>query len=253
MKISFPFRFTSLAAAASLLTLAACSNNDIPAPPPAVDQGQVNFINAAAHIAPTTLRFLVDNTESASLAYATGSGYRRLNAGSRALQVAAGTQTALTQTLLVEKDKSYTFIATPTSSTSTVGPLLLTDDLTTPGTGKARIRLVNLGDGTATDPLPSPLRLSQITSTVNGPVVSDLATNVASGTASPFVEFNANVYTLSVLDGAGNTIAVVGDGTGTGTGTYKYMEGKIYTVVLSGTKGSLNSDRKIKAYQLPNN
>ena len=253
MKTSSSLRRSALAMLASVLALSACSKTDTPTPTPPADQGQVNFINAAAHIAPTTLRFLVDNAEVSSLAYATGSGYQRLNTGSRTLQVAAGSQTALTKSLQIETNKNYTFIAAPSSSTSTVGDLLLTDDLTLPSTGKARIRLVNLGDGTATDPLPNPLRLSQITSTVNGPVVADVVTNVANGTASSFTDFSANVYSLSVLDGAGNTIAVVGDGSGTGTGVYKYTEGKIYTVILSGTKGSLNSDRKIKAYLLPNN
>lgn len=208
------------------------------------------FINAASHIAPTTLKFVVDNTEKASLDYATASSYQGLDVGSRAVQVNAGAQTALTQSLVIEKNKSYTFLAAPSASSSTVAGLLLTDDLTVPGTGKARVRFVNLGQGTN---LPSPLRLSQITTTVNGPVVSDIATNVASGTTSSFVEFNANVYTLSVLDTAGNTIAVVGDGSGAGTGVYKYTEGKIYTVVLSGTVGSLNNDQKIKAYLLGNN
>ena len=243
-------RFTALCLLPASLLLASCTKTDTPAPTPAPDQGRVMFINAASHIAPTTLKFMVDNSEKASQAYATGSSYQGLNVGTTSVQVTVGTQTALTSALIVEKNKNYTFLATPASSPSTVGGLLLSDDLTVPGTGRSRIRLVNLGQGTS---LPSPLRLSQITTTVNGPVVADLATNVANGTGSGFVEFNASTYTLSVLDNAGNTIAVVGDGTGTGTGVYKYTEGKIYTVVLSGTVGSLNNDQKIKAYLLGNN
>lgn len=242
------FHRAALALLPAALLLGACGKADIPTPAPAVDQGGITFINAAAHIAPTTLKFLVDAKESASLVYGASSGYQAVPAGSRSVQVMAGAQAALTQLVAVEKDKLYTFLATPSASSSTVGGLLLTDDLTVPGTGKARIRLVNLGQGT-----PTPLRLSQITSTVNGPVVADIATNVASGTASSFIEFSANVYTLSVLDNAGNTIAVVGDGSGGGTGVFKYTEGKIYTVVLSGAVGSLNTDQKIKAYQLGNN
>lgn len=248
MKTPSIFRRTALALLPAAILLGACSKTDVPTPAPAVDQGRVMFINAAAHIAPTTLKFLVDAKESASLAYGASSSYQNVTTGARSVQVMAGTQAALTQSATVEKDKSYTFVATPSASSSTVGGLLLTDDLTVPGTGKARIRLINLGQGA-----PTPLRLSQITTTVNGPVVSDIATNVGSGTASPFIEFSANIYTLSVLDNAGNTIAVVGDGSGGGTGVYKYMEGKIYTVVLSGAVGSLNSDQKIKAYQLNNN
>ena len=250
MQISFILRRAVQAILPATLLLAACSKSDTPTPTPAPDQGKVMFINAASHIAPTTLKFVVDNTEKASQAYASGSSYQGLNTGSRAVQVTVGSQTALTQSLVIEKDKNYTFLATPAASTSAVGGLLLTDDLTASavGSGKARIRLINLGQGTTTA-----LRLSQITTTVNGPVVADIATNIANGAASSFIEFSANTYTLSVLDNTGNTIAVVGDGTGAGTGVYKYVEGKIYTVVLSGTVGSLNNDQKIKAYLLGNN
>ncbi|MDQ2771132.1 MAG: DUF4397 domain-containing protein [Bacteroidota bacterium] len=250
MKTNSFLRFAATCLLPAGLLLAGCGKKDTPVPTPVPDMGRVMFINAASHIAPITLKFLADNTEKASLAYATGSSYQGLNVGSRAVQVTAGSQTALNQSLVIEKDKNYTFVATPAAASSNVGGLLVTDDLTVPGTGKARVRLINLGQGNT---LPTPLRLSQITTTVNGPVVSDLATNVGNGSASPFIEFNANIYTLSVLDNAGNTIAVVGDGTGSGTGVYKYTEGKIYTVVLSGTVGSLNTDQKIKAYLLGNN
>jgi hypothetical protein len=250
MKTPFTFRLALQAMIPAVLLLASCGKDDDPVVPPAPSQGKVMFVNSASHIAPTTLKFLVDNTEKASQAYATGSAYQGLDIGTRAVQVTTGSQTALTQSLAIEKDKNYTFLATPTTSASAVGGLLLPDDLTASaiGSGKARIRLVNLGQGTTT-----PVRLSQITTTVNGPVVADIATNVASSTSSSFIEFSANTYTLSVLDNAGNTIAVVGDGTGAGTGVYKYTEGKLYTVVLSGTVGSLNNDQKIKAYLLNNN
>jgi hypothetical protein len=242
------FHRIALALLPATLLIAACSKTDTPVPAP-VDRGRVVFVNAASHIAPTTLKFLVDNSEKASLAYGLSSGYQDINPGTRTLQVAAGAQTALTQSITVDKEKNYTFVATPASAASAVGGLLITDDLVVPTTtGQGRIRLINLGQGT-----PTPLRLAQIISTVNGPVVADIVTNVPSNSASAFTEFTVGVYNLSVLDANGNTVAVVGDGSGAGTGTRKFAEGKIYTILLSGTQGSLNVDQKVKAFLLTNN
>ena len=53
----------------------------------------------------------------------------------------------------MEKDKSYTFVASPAATTATVGGILFADDLTAPTTGKAKIRLINLGQN-----LTSPIR-----------------------------------------------------------------------------------------------
>lgn len=240
---------TVLALLPATLLFAACGKSDTPVPISApVDHGRVVFVNAAAHIAPTTLKFTVDNSEKASLTYGTTSSYQDINAGSRALQVTAGSQTALTQPIGIDKDKNYTFVATATSSTSSVGGLLLADDLTAPATGKARVRVINLGQGVAT-----PIRLSQVTSTAGGPVVFDIVPNVANASASGFIEFNPGIYSLSILDNSGATLTVVGDGSGSGTGSKKYEEGKIYTVLVSGTAGSLNQDQKLKAFISLNN
>ncbi|MCC3151919.1 DUF4397 domain-containing protein [Hymenobacter sp. BT770] len=251
METSLIFRRAFQAILPASLLLASCSKSDTPAPAP-VDQGKVAFINAASHIAPTTLKFLVDNTEKASLAYGASSSYQGIQTGSHSLQITAGTQAAFTMTLAPEKDKTYTFVATPATSPSTVNGLLFPDDLTAPTTGKARIRLINLAQGVGT-----PLRLSQVTSTVTGPVVADVVTNVGVNSASAFTEFAPGAYALSILDNsatAGATpIAQVGDGSGSGSGTKTYEAGKIYTVVVSGTQGSLNQDQKVKAFLSQNN
>ncbi|WP_201977433.1 DUF4397 domain-containing protein [Hymenobacter rubidus] len=251
METSFLFRRTLQAVLPATMLLAACSKSDTPAPAPA-DTGKVTFINAASHIAPTTLKFLVDNAEKASQAYGGNSGYQSINTGNHTLQVAAGTQTAFSTALVVEKDKSYTFVASPSASSSSTNGLTFTDDLTAPSTGKARIRVINLGQGVAT-----PVRISQVTSTVTGPVVADIVTGVALNTASAFTEFTPGTYALSILDNSAtagaNPLAQIGDGSGSGTGTKNYEAGKIYTVVFSGTNGSLNADQKLKAFLSQNN
>ena len=243
METSFIFRRAIQALLPATLLLASCSKSDEPAPPAAVDQGQVVFVNAASHIAPTSLKFLVDNVEKATVPYGSTGSYQILTAGSRPVQVTAGTQTALSQNITVEKGKNYTFVATPSSSASTVGGLFFTDDLTAPAATKARIRVINLGQS-----LTTPIRLSQVTTTAGGPVVVDIVTNVNTSQASAFLDFTPASYALSILDNSGAVLAEVGDGSGTGTGTKTYEAGKIYTVLVTGTRGSLNNDQKLKAF-----
>jgi len=230
------------------LAFGGCSKKDEPTPTPAPDQGKVAFVNAAAHIAPVTLKFLADNSEKASQAYGTTSGYQNVLIGSRPIQVMAGSQSALTQSVTIEKDKNYTFIATPATSSSAVGGLFLTDDLSVPNPAKARIRVVHLGQNVS-----SPIKLSQVTSTANGPVVVDIVTNVASNTVSAITDFNPGTYNLSILDNAGVSRAEVGSGNGAGTGTKTYEAGKVYTLIVSGTAGSLNSEQSLKAFLSQNN
>ena len=231
--------------------LTACGKKDDKPAPAQPDQGKVLFINAASHIAPITLKFVVNNSEKASLSYGTGSTYQAVQTGSQAVQVKAGSQDALAQSITVDKDKNYTFVATPAATSSSVGGLLFPDDLTAPAATKARIRVINLGQSVAV-----PIRLSQITTTAGGPVVVDIVTNVDANKASAFVEFTPDKYALSILestDSRGKTIAEVGDGSGSGTGMKTYEAGKIYTVLVSGTQGSLNGDQKLKAFVLQNN
>ena len=249
MKTSLVFRRAVQAILPATLLLAACSKSDTPTPTPAVDTGKIVFINAASHVAPTTLKFLIDNSEKASLAYgASSGGYQTIQTGARPLQVTAGGQAALSQSIALDKDKNYTFVAAPAQSSSVVGGLLFSDDLTITDATKARIRVINFGQS-----VTNPIRLSQITTTVGGPVVADVVANVGASMASPFVNVPANTYALSILDANGTTIAQVGDGSGSGTGTKNYEAGKSYTVVVSGTNGSLNNDQKLKAFVSQNN
>lgn len=238
--------FRALAAVLPVvLALTSCGGDD-PAPAPAPDQGRVAFVNAASHIAPTTLRFLVDNTEKASLAYGVASGYQSIQAGNRSVQVAAGSQTALTIPVAVEKDKNYTFVATPGASTAVVGGVLIPDDLTAPTAGKAKIRVINLSQSVAT-----PIRLAQVTAVTGGGVIVN---DVAASTTSAYTEFNpGNNYSLFISDNANNALVQVGDGSGSGNGTKNYEAGKIYTVLVTGTAGSLNENQKLKTFVFQNN
>jgi hypothetical protein len=250
MQTSFISRALWALVPATLL-LAACGKDDKPAPTPAPDQGKVLFVNAASHIPGASLKFTVNSSDKATLAYGASSGYQGVGVGSYPIQVTSGNLAVLTQpAVTIEKDKNYTFIATPTTSASTVGGLFLSDDLTAPASGKARIRVINLGQGPT---LVNPIRLSQVTSTAGGNVVVNIVSNIAGGSASSFTEFTPGDYALSILDNNGVAKAQLGSGTGAGTGTKLYESGKIYTVVVTGTADSADPNQALKAYLYANN
>ena len=237
-----------LAAIPVALAFTSCGDDDNkPDPQPVVEQGKVSFVNAASHIAPINLAFTVDNNQKGSADYGKSSGYVAVQSGSRPMQILAGNQIALTQPISIEKDKTYTFVATPAATSSAVGALLVPDDLTVPTTGKARIRVIHVGQGITTS-----IRLAAPTPvTGQGVIVNDVSAN----SASTFTDFNPGSYSLFISDNANVPLVQIGDGSGTGTATATktYESGKLYTVLVSGTQGSLNQDQKLKAFVFQNN
>jgi hypothetical protein len=235
MNFSTIFRRPLLLAIPALLAFSACSKEDTPTPTPVPDQGRISVYHMAAS-ANVGLKFLFDDAEKASLTYGQSSLNQALNTGSRVLKVnvASSSVAAIAaRTVTVEKDKNYSYFAYADTPTTLAG-LFLPDDLTFPtaSAGKARIRLVHLGQGSTT-----PLKLA---TTVAG--VTDIAnTDAGFATASSFVDIIPGQYNVAVISGSGATgtiIANVGDGSGSGAGTNKnYEAGKIYTVVLRGITG----------------
>ncbi len=233
---------------AALLLFSACSKTDTPAPTPAVDQGRIGFLHEAPS-ANVPLKFLFDDVEKATLTYGQTASYLALSTGIHTLRVVNSTGTTITtKQATVEKDKSYSYFAyAPT--TTTVDGLLTTDDLTIPAAsaGKARIRLVHLGQG-----LPTPLKLSTV---VAG--ISDIAgTETQFAGYSGFVDILPGQYNVAVTSGSPSVVvANVADGSGSGMGTNKtYEAGKVYTVVLRGSTNPLfSADLQPKALLIQNN
>ena len=251
MKTSSPLFFSTLAMAAAVLALGACSKTDTPAPAPVADMGRVSFIHAAA-ASNTPLTAFINDQQVSQLNYGQSSAYVAVNAGTPMLRINNGTQVAVpTQALIVAKDQSYSvFEYSPTTAIGSVGVISVADNLVPLNTGEAQIRVVYLLAGGV-----SPVRLTAPSPSPTTPG-TDLTPDVAFGTASGFVKLNAGVFNLSITSNGSPRPQVigVGDGTGTAAGVYKYLEGKAYTIVVRGIAGSgVPSAQQPQAVVIPNN
>ncbi|WP_310394332.1 DUF4397 domain-containing protein [Hymenobacter sp.] len=245
MKTPLVLRRSLFALLPATLLFASCGKDDKPAP---AATARVNAYHMAAS-ANVGVKVLFDDAEKATLTYGQNSGYQTINAGSPTIKVNVASSNASAfppQTVATEKDLSYSYFAyAPTNST--VAGLLVTDQLSAPATGQAKVRLVHLGQGSA-----SPLKLSA--PSIAGPVdVPNVSVEFAN--ASSFVEIPAGSYNLTVTTGPQSTVvANVGDGSGMGTGMKTYEAGKIYTVILRGVSNALlSADLQPKAALVQNN
>ena len=250
MKTTQLFRFALHLLLPGSLLLGACGKKDTPAPVVVPDQGRINFYHSAA-IANVGLKFLFDDTEAATITYGQSSGYKSLNTGSRALKVnvaSSATTAASPQTVNVEKDKNYSYFAYANTPTTLAG-FFVNDDLVIPAAsaGKARIRLVHLGQGS-----PSTVNLSTVVAGI-APIPNTQAQFAA---ASEFVDIVPGQYNIAVTTGTPSAVVLnVGDGSGSGGGTNKtYEAGKIYTVLLRGVNNTLlAADLQPKVVLIQNN
>jgi Domain of unknown function (DUF4397) len=240
-------RLMVLAALPAALLTTACGGNDDDSPPPTPvpDKGRVMLIHAAPS-STVAQKFLVNDAEVGQQDYGQNSGYIDVNAASTTLKVnnASSGATLTTLPVTVTKDAASTIVSyAPT--TSTIAALQLTDDLTAPASGQAKIRLVHLGQGMA-----SPLKLSS--NSITGQAdVPGISSSFATPASFGFVSVPAGEYSLRVTSGAASTPELyVGDGTGGATpangGTStpttvnkRYEAGKIYTVVVRGSNSPL--------------
>ncbi len=216
----------------ALLLLAACGDDD--PKPAAPDQAPVKVYHAAA-AANVALTAFVADKQVAQLNYGQSSDYQTVNAGSPALRVNNGTQVVATQAVTVSKDQNHSvFLYSPTASIGSAALLSVTDDLTAPVSGQAKVRVVHLAVGAA-----SPVRLTA-PSPVPGSLGTDISPDVAFGTASGFFALNAGATNLTITTTGSSRaqLLAVGDGSGSGSGTKNYESGKIYTIIVRGIAGA---------------
>lgn len=237
MKTSPIFRRALQAILPATLLLTACGKDDDPvvATP---DQGRIVISHAAA-AANTQVTAFANDVQIGQFNYGQTGSYTSVNTGNVTVRVNNGTQPVATQAVAVAKDQNYTVFAySPAATIGSVAIRAFSDDLTTPASGQAKVRLVHLGVGA-----PNPVRLT-LPSVIPGAAGTDITSDVAFEAASGFTALNAGSYNLSITSAAaaGGTIRTqvlaVGDGSGTGTGTKTYEAGKIYTIVVRGIAGS---------------
>ncbi|SMB96148.1 hypothetical protein SAMN00120144_0549 [Hymenobacter roseosalivarius DSM 11622] len=236
-------RYLLLATLPAALAFSGCGKDNDNGP----GNGRVMAVHAAAS-ANVRVKVLVNNSEIGQLNYGQNSSYLNAPAGAQEVKinVAASDQNAVTQTVTIERDKNQSLFAyAPNTTANAVALLAVSDDLAAPTAGKAKIRLVHLGQGAA-----SPVNLAQ--ASASGAPVNVIPT-VAFPTASAFVEITPGDYNFVVTNSTNATVTSVGNGTGAGTGTRNYAAGKIYTVLVRGVASSLDQTLQPRATVIENN
>lgn len=250
MKPTFAFRRAIQVILPATLLLAACSKSDTPTPTPVPDTGKV-LISHAAAAANTQITAFTNDQQVGQLNYGQSTAYSGVTTGNATIRINNGTAVVTTQTLAVTKDQNYSVFAySPTATIGSAALLAVTDDLTVPAMGTAKVRIVHLGVGA-----PTPVRLSIPSATPTG-APTDLTTDVAFGAASAFVVLNAGSLNLSVTTASmpRTQVVAVGDGMGAGTGVKTFESGKIYTIVVRGISGTgVPAAQQIQAVIVPNN
>ena len=206
----------SFSIVAVVVAFAACKKNN-PAPS---NNANVMFVNGCAGT--SNINVTANSAAIATnLAFSANSGYQNISAGSDNISfVLTSTGTPLvtaTSTFTVNQHYSYFLGGLVNTSPS----LLLTDDLTAPGSGSVKIRLVNLSH-------------DALSITGNAGATA-FATGIASISGSSFTSIPAGTYVIKVGDPS-NISSVVS------VPSQNYSAGKIYTVIYTGTStGTLTS------------
>jgi hypothetical protein len=137
-----------------------------------------------------SLDLLVDSSKVSSVNFGTASGYLSVTSGSRNLQI----EPSGTTTVLINQTSSFT---SGTDSTmlslnfaSSISPIILADDNSSPGSGNVKIRIVN------GSPLLGVCDVYLLPSGTDINSVSPTVTNLAFGSASTYLSMTAGAYEI---------------------------------------------------------
>ena len=210
-------RFTLPAMAIlATLSLTSCGSDDNSNPLAPALQARVMTVHASPDAPAVDL--LVDGAVAGTgLAFPNNTPYLGVAAGTRNVKVnVAGTSTTvINANLPVTGGVNYTVFASDVVASIT--PIVLTDDLTTPATGKAHVRFVHLSpDAPAVD-----------VAVQGGPV---LFANKAFKQFTSFTPVNVGTYNLEVRPAGSSTVVLPLNG-------IVLQPGKIYTVFAKGLVG----------------
>ena len=167
---------------------------------------------------------LVDDTKvnSSALNFPNNTAYLQAESGTRNIKVnVTGTSTTvINANLPIEKDKNYSVFAI--DSVSKISALVITDDLTTPASGKAHVRFIHL----------SPNAPAVDVALTGGAVVFG---NKSFKDYTAFTPLDAGTYDLEVRVAGTTTVALPLPG-------ITLQAGKIYTVFAKGFLGGTGTE-----------
>lgn len=179
--------------------------------------GRVMIVHASPN-APAVEALLANTVlNSTPLSFPNNTAYLNVAAGMRGIKVRpAGTTTnVINANVAVNENANYTVFAA--DSVSKIAPLVLTDDLTTPASGKAHVRFVHL----------SPNAPAVDVAVTGGPVVY---ANRSFKQFTNFTPLDAGTYNLEVRPAGGTAVVLSLPG-------IVLQAGKIYTVFARGFLG----------------
>lgn len=201
---------------AALALLVGCKSDDTAVSPAPTGTAKVMVVHASPDAPAVDL--LVNNTVVASgLSFPNNTDYLTVSAGTQnvKVRVAGTTSTVIDANLPVTANTNYSVFAA--DSVSRLTPVVVTDDLTSPATGKAHVRFVHLSpDAPAVD-----------VALQGGAVVFG---NKAFKESTQFTPLDAGTYNLEVRL-AGTTTVVLP------LPNITLQAGKIYTVFARGFVG----------------
>jgi hypothetical protein len=215
MFASRSFRLAALVLGSALL-LAGCGKDDKTNPVAPTPQARVMAVHASPDAPAVDLR--VDGAIAGTgLAFPNNTGYLNVNAGTRNVKVnVAGTSTTVINAdLPLTAGTNYSVFAC--DSVARLGAVVVTDDLTTPASGKAHVRFVHL----------SPNAPAVDVAVTAGPV---LFANKSFKGYTAFTPVDAGTYNLEVRVAGTSTVVLSLPGV-------PLTAGKIYTVFAKGFVG----------------
>lgn len=186
------------------------------------DTAAVQVVNASPDAGAINF-YLSGNLKTTSpVTFGNTSGYFSTTAGNQTAEVKSSTSAAtLASTGANLSGKgNYSVFVCGLSTTNSVNAILVSDELSSPSSGKAKVRFVNT-----------------VAASPNVNLVSNSTTlfsSVAYKTASSFMEIAPGAYTLNAVSTALTTLTVA-------TVNQTFESGKIYTIYFKGAIPSLSS------------
>lgn len=192
-------------------------DDDDETPTPTPTYGKLMAVHASPDAPGVDL--LIDNAvqNSSALTYPNNTSYIQVQTGTRNVKInATGTSTTvINASVTIEENKNYTVFAI--DSLASIEPLVLTDDLTAPASGKAHVRFVHL----------SPNAPAVDVAVTGGAV---LFSDYTFKEYSAFTPLATNTYNLEVRLAGTSTVVLPLPG-------IALTAGKIYTIFAKGFVG----------------